>query len=165
MKSILFYLRVTNQLSPHPPPIINVFIFNHNYTITSTFHSKNMRYLKFLSQNLASLCVTGIRILVWRSWWWASGVNCLWESYCPRLTPIGPKINSQTPKPTNRYLNAWVAKIDSQRANINLEEPKPDYQRQKSRTPHPKTTPRGLKLTPRGPNWFPKGLRSTPGSK
>ena len=164
MKSILFYLRVTNQLSPHPPPIINVFYFQSqlHYYFDISFEKHAISQV-FVSKSCVS--VTGIRFLVWRSWWWASGVNCLWESYCPRLTPIGPKINSQTPKPTNRYLNAWVAKIDSQRANINLEEPKPDYQRQKSRTPHPKTTPRGLKLTPRGPNWFPKGLRSTPGSK
>ena len=55
MKSILFYLRVTKQLSPHPPPIINVFYVQSQLHYYFDISLKNMRHLKFLSQNLASL--------------------------------------------------------------------------------------------------------------
>ena len=57
MKSILFYLRVTNQLSPHPPPIINVFYFQSqlHYYFDISFEKHAISQM-FVSKSCVSVC-------------------------------------------------------------------------------------------------------------
>ena len=55
-----------------------------------------MRFLKFVTKSCVS--GTGSRFFFWISRLRASGVKWLWESYCSKLTSIGPKIDSHTPK-------------------------------------------------------------------
>ena len=63
MKSILFYLRVTNQLSPHPSPIINVFYFqSHLHYYFDISFEKHAISQVFVSKSCVS--ETGIRFLV-----------------------------------------------------------------------------------------------------
>ena len=70
------------------------------------FKSKSQYHVDFSFEihAISQVCLKIFRlwdcqsIFFWISRLRASGVKWLWESYCPRLTSIGPKIDSHTPK-------------------------------------------------------------------
>ena len=97
---------MSSQFSLHPPPMINICL-NQDYCTLSTFHSKNMRFLKFRLKILR----LWDPILVSRTRLRASGVQIPLRVFNVQIYFYNAqKFYFQTPKRTRRY-QRFMSKI------------------------------------------------------